>query len=183
MVRPSFPKSIFEFNEWFPAEEACAKFLIDSRWPDGFICPRCGFTEYFWKTSRTLLQCKQCGYQASPTAGTVMHRSKMPLKLWFHAAYLVSTLTPGISATQFQRQMGLSNYETAFTMLHKLRSAMVRQGRDKLSGLVEVDETYIGGPEPGKPGRGAAGKVIVWWGPWISGANMPTGCASRSYRM
>jgi len=85
----------------------------------------------------------------------------MPLKLWFHAAYLVSTLTPGISAVQFQRQIGLQNYETAFTMLHKLRAAMVRQGRDKLSGLVEVDETYVGGKKAGPPGRGALGKVIV----------------------
>ena len=108
-----------------------------------------------------MLQCRTCRYQASPTAGTVMHRSRMPLKLWFHAAYLVATLTPGMSALQFQRQVGLNNYETAFTMLHKLRAAMVRQGRDKLSGLVEVDETYIGGKKPGPPGRGAEGKVIV----------------------
>jgi transposase-like protein len=90
-----------------------------------------------------------------------MHRSKMPLKLWFHAAYLVTTHTPGMSALQFQRQVGLTSYQTAFTMLHKLRAAMVREGRDRLSGVVEVDETYIGGPEPGKTGRGAGGKVIV----------------------
>ena len=161
MPRPNFPHTIFEFEQWFPDEEACAKFLIASRWPDGFVCPRCSGKEYFWLPKRTLLQCKKCGYQASPTAGTVMHRTKQPLKFWFHAAYLVTTLTPGMSALQFQRQVGISNYETAFTMLHKLRSAMVRQGRDKLSALVEADETYIGGPEPGKPGRGAAGKVIV----------------------
>jgi len=81
--------------------------------------------------------------------------------MWFHAAYMVTTLTPGISAVQFQRQMGIASYKTAFLMLHKLRSAMVRQGRYKLSGVVEVDESYIGGPEPGKPGRGALGKVLV----------------------
>ena len=161
MPRPNFPHTIFEFEQWFPDEEACVKFLIASRWPDGFMCPRCAGKEYFWLPKRTLLQCKKCGYQASPTSGTVMHRTKQPLKYWFHAAYLVTTLTPGMSALQFQRQVGISNYETAFTMLHKLRSAMVRQGRDKLSALVEADETYIGGPEPGKPGRGAAGKVIV----------------------
>ncbi len=90
-----------------------------------------------------------------------MHGTKQPLKFWFYAAYLVTTVTPGMSALQFQRQVGIPSYKTAFMMLHKLRSAMVRQGRDKLSGLVEVDETYIGGPEPGKSGRGAAGKVIV----------------------
>jgi transposase-like protein len=161
MPRPSFPKTIFEFNEWFPNEEACAKFLIDSRWPDGFICPRCGGKEYYLIATRRTIECKQCNYQASPTAGTVMHRSKMPLKLWFYAAYLVTTHTPGFSALQFQRQVGLTSYQTAFTMLHKLRSGMVRSGRDKLSGVVEVDETYIGGERPGKTGRGAEGKVIV----------------------
>jgi len=161
MPRPDFPKTIFEFQQWFPDEEACTKFLIQSRWPEGFVCPRCGYNEYFWIDTRKLLECKQCHYQASVTAGTIMHRSKMPLTLWFHAAYLVSTLTPGLSALQFQRQVGLSSYQTAFTMLHKLRAAMVRQNRDRLLGLVEVDETYIGGPEPGKKGRGAGGKVIV----------------------
>jgi len=161
MPRPDFPKTIFEFNQWFPDEESCVKFLIQSRWPDGFICPRCGHNEYFWQNTRELLQCKFCGYQASPTAGTVMHRSKMPLKTWFHAAYLVSTLTPGMSALQFQRQVGISSYKTAFMMFHKLRAAMVRPGRDQLNGLVEVDETYVGGERPGRVGRGALGKVIV----------------------
>lgn len=161
MPRPSFPRTIFEFHEWFSTEEACAKFLIDSRWPDGFVCPRCGGKDYFWLPKRTLLQCKQCGYQASHTAGTVMHRTKQPFRLWFHAAYLVTTLTPGMSALQFQRQVDIPSYKTAFMMLHKLRAAMVRQGRDRLSGLVEVDETYVGGPKKGPPGRGAEGKVIV----------------------
>lgn len=90
-----------------------------------------------------------------------MHRSKMPLRVWFQAAYLVTTHTPGMSALQFQRQMGMSSYQTAFTMLHKLRAAMVRASRDKLSGTVEVDETYVGGEKEGKTGRGALGKVIV----------------------
>lgn len=161
MPRPSFPKTIFEFNQWFPDEESCLKFLIQSRWPDGFVCPRCGFNEYYWKEARNLLQCKKCGYQTSITAGTVMHRSRMPLKYWFHAAYLVTTQTPGMSAVQFARQVGLRNYETAFTMLHKLRAAMVRGGRDRIGGTVEVDETYIGGEKPGPTGRGALGKVIV----------------------
>lgn len=161
MPRPSFPKTIYEFNKWFPDEESCLTFLIQSRWPDGFVCPRCGHSDYYWIPTRKLLQCKNCSYQASVTAGTVMHRSKMPLRLWFHAAYLVTTHTPGMSALQFQRQVGLSSYQTAFTMLHKLRAAMVRAGRDKLSGSVEVDETYIGGKRPGPTGRGALDKVIV----------------------
>lgn len=161
MPRPDYPKTIYEFDEWFPTEESCIKFLIDSRWPNGFICPRCGFTEFYWKSARNLLQCKSCSYQVSPTAGTVMHRSKLPLKAWFRAAYLVTTLTPGMSALQMQRQLGIASYQTAFTMLHKLRAAMVREGRDRLSGIVEVDETYIGGPKSGPRGRGALGKTIV----------------------
>ena len=161
MPRPDFPKTIFEFNQWFPGEVACVQFLIQSRWPDGFVCPRCGYNQYFWQKTRNLLQCKQCAYQTSPTSGTVMHRTKIPLRVWFHAAYLVTTLTPGMSALQFQRQVGLPNYATAFNMLHKLRASMVRTGRSTLNGIVEVDETYIGGKHPGKSGRGAEGKVIV----------------------
>ncbi len=161
MPRPDFPKTLFEFQKWFPNEEACLKFLIQSRWPDGFVCPRCGRKEYYWISTRKLLRCKKCGYDASVTAGTVMHRSKQPLKTWFHAAYLVTTYTPGMSALQFQRQMGLSSYQTAFTMLHKLRAGTVRKGRDKLTGTVEVDESYIGGEKAGKRGRGAENKVLV----------------------
>ncbi len=161
MPRPDFPKTILEFQQQFGTEEACAKYLIESRWPDGFSCPHCAGREYYWKKGRNLLQCKACGYQASVTAGTVMHRSKQPLTLWFWAAYLVTTHTPGMSALQFQRQAGISNYETAFLMLHKLRAAMVKNDRTKLNGVVELDETLIGGSEKGKPGRGAGGKVLV----------------------
>lgn len=161
MPRPDFPKTVFEFNQWFPDEDACTRFMIQSRFPEGFVCPRCNHNEAYWKEPRKLLQCKNCGYQVSATSGTVLHRSKLPLTTWFQAAYQVTTSTPGKSALQFQRQVGLPRYETAFTMLHKLRAAMVRQGRDRISGRVQVDETYIGGGKEGKPGRGAAGKVIV----------------------
>lgn len=161
MTRPDFPKTIFEFQQRFSTEESCLQFLIQSRWPEGFVCPRCGGREHYWKAQRQLLQCKQCSYQSSVTAGTVMHRSRMPLTMWFYAAYLVSTLTPGISAVQLQRQLGLSSYKTVFMMLHKLRAGMVKPGRDRISGVVQVDETYIGGEKPGLRGRGAAGKVIV----------------------
>ncbi|MFC1964716.1 IS1595 family transposase [Chloroflexota bacterium] len=161
MTRPSFPKTIFEFQKQFSTEEECLKFLIQSRWPDGFICPRCGGNDYYWISTRNLLRCKKCNYDASVTSGTIMHRSKMPLTVWFQAAYLATTHTPGISAVQFQRQLGLSSYKTAFTMLHKLRAATVRSDRSKLSGIVEVDETYIGGERKGPTGRGALGKVIV----------------------
>ena len=104
------------------------------------------------------------------TAGTVMHRSKQPLTLWFYAAYLVSTLTPGVSALQFQKQFGIKRYETAFQMLHKLRAALVAPERERLRGLVEVDDGYVGGKEPGHPGRGTESKATIivavevrWW--------------------
>ncbi len=161
MPRPDFPKNVFEFQQQFSTEEACLDFMIRSRWPDGFICPRCNQQDYYWKAQRKLLQCKKCGYQSSATAGTVMHRSKMPLIMWFQAAYLVTTYTPGMSALQFQRQMGLSSYQTAYMMLHKLRAAMVRVGMNRVDGIMQVDEVYIGGEKPGLRGRGASGKVIV----------------------
>ena len=161
MPRPDFPKNIFEFQKRFSTEEACLEFLIQSRWTEGFICPKCGHNEYYWMKERKLLQCQKCRHQTSVTAGTVMHRTKQPLTLWFYAAYLVTTHTPGMSALQFQRQVGLSNYETAFGILHKLRSGMVSQGRGRISGVIQADETYIGGAQPGLRGRVASGKVIV----------------------
>ena len=98
MPRPDFPRTVLEFQRQFRTEETCLQYLIDSRWPDGFVCPRCGWREAYWKARRKLFQCKQCSYQTSVTAGTVLHRSKMPLPHWFWAAYLVTTHTPGLSA-------------------------------------------------------------------------------------
>jgi len=97
------------------------------------------------------------------TAGTVLHRTHVPLRLWFAAAYLITTHTPGFSAVQLQRQLGLSRYETAWAMLHKLRRAMLRPERDRLSGVVEVDEAYVGGVEAGRSSgrRRASRKSIV----------------------
>ena len=160
MPRPDFPKTILDFQRQFSTDDACLRYLIDSRWPDGFVCPRCRWREAYWKAPRKLFQCKACGYQASVTAGTVLHRSKMPLVQWFWAAYLVTTHTPGLSALQFARQMDLG-YETAFQMLHKLRAAMVKEGQERLRGIVEVDEAYLGGERAGKAGRGAHGKMLV----------------------
>jgi len=149
-----------DFQKRFATEDACLEYLIASRWLDGFVCSRCESTDAWWKSSRRLFECKACHHQASVTAGTVMHRSRMPLGLWFWAAYLVTTHTPGLSALQFARQLDL-HYETAFQLLHKLRAAMVREGREPLRGTVEVDEAYIGGARSGKGGRGAYGKVLV----------------------
>lgn len=161
MPRPSFPRTLAEFQSLFSQEAACAQYLAESRWPDGFCCPRCGHPDAYVLPRRWLWQCKGCGRQTSTTAGTVLHRTRVPLTQWFRAAYLVSTLTPGLSAVQLQRQLGLGTYETAWTMIHRLRRAMLRPERDQLTGPVEVDESFIGGPRSGKRGRGAAGKVLV----------------------
>lgn len=145
MSRPDFPRTFAAFQSRFPGEAECCAYLLASRWPDGFFCPACGHDTATTLRSRALLQCRTCRRQTSVTAGTVLHRTHLPLTLWFTAAYLVTTHTPGFSAVQLQRQLGLSRYETAWAMLQKLRRAMVRPERDRLRGTVEVDETYVGG--------------------------------------
>ena len=134
MARPAFPGSIVEFQRLFPDEDACRAYLFVSRWPEGFRCPRCAAGERGLEQRRHLWQCKRCGHQASVTAGTVMHKTRTPLTLWFWAAYLVSTHTPGISAVQLRRQLAISRYETAWMILHKLRRAMVAPEREPLTG-------------------------------------------------
>jgi transposase-like protein len=163
MARPDFPRSLAEFQGRFATEEDCRRYLVACRWPDGFHCPRCGEPDAYELAGRELLQCRSCRHQASATAGTVLHRTRVPLRLWFAAAYLVTTHTPGFSAVQLQRQLGLARYETAWTMLHKLRRAMIRPERDRLSGVVEVDEAYVGGVEEGRRGgrRRDSSKSIV----------------------
>ncbi len=161
MGRPDFPTSFAEFQRRFCTDEACICFLAQSRWPDGFICPRCSGKEAFRLRRRGLYQCKSCGYQVSVTAGTVMHRTRTPLVQWFRAVYLMTTLTPGISALQLQRQLGLVSYQTAWTMLHKLRRATVNPDREKLRGPVEVDDAYVGGKEEDVIGRQVETKTPI----------------------
>ena len=150
MARPSFPHSIVEFQGRFPDEAACRAYLFESRWPDGYRCSHCGGGEVGTEHRRHLWQCKRCGHQTSVTAGTVMHKTRTPLTLWFWAAYLVATHTPGISAVQLQRQLAISRYETAWLILQKLRRAMVAPEREPLTGEVEVDETLVGGRREGR---------------------------------
>ena len=141
-------------------EQACLDYLLECRWPEGCACPRCGGRDAYPIVARRLWQCVQCRYQVSVTAGTVMHKTRLSLRLWFWAAYLMATGTPGMSARQLQRQLALSRYDTAWTMLHKLRRAMDAPDRGLLSGEVEVDEFEIGGVEQGRSsGRSAVAKA------------------------
>ena len=155
-----------EFQRLFPGDAACAEYLEKVRWGDGFVCPHCGVTgEPFRISTRPgVLACRNCRRQTGLTVGTVMERSHTPLSTWFWAAYLVASQTQGMSAVQFQRQLGLTRYETAFQILHKLRAGMVRPHQDRIGGRanehVEVDETWIGGRTRGE-GRGVHHKVLV----------------------
>jgi transposase-like protein len=148
----------------FPDEESCAHYLEDVRWPDGFICQYCGWQcePYRFENRPGVLRCSNCQRDTSLTADTVMERTHTPLSVWFWGAYLVTSLTPGMSATQFQRQLGLKRYETAFQILHKLRAGMIRPDRDRIGGdwPVEMDEVWIGGRTRGE-GRGEHHKTLV----------------------
>lgn len=157
----TFPRSQFEFHRMFDHEGACVEHMVSVRWPEGFECQDCGSDKAYWVEDRRALKCAKCGEWTYLTEGTVMEKSKTPLCTWFLGGYLMTTMTPGISAVQFQRQAGINRYETAFQMLHKLRAAMVSPERTRLHGVVEVDETFIGGEKEGKRGRGAWGKALV----------------------
>lgn len=156
-----YPGDLTEFDEWFPDESACLRFLEQLRWPDGFTCPRCGEDGKPWRTSRGRLVCPSCRKQVTVTAGTLFHRTRKPLKLWFRAAWEITSQKYGANALGLQRVLGLGSYHTAWEWLHKFRRAMVRPGRSRLSGLVEVDETYVGGPDAGATGRETIKKAIV----------------------
>jgi len=156
-----YPKTVLEFGGWFSSEQACREYLFRLRWPEGFRCPRCG-GENAWTMSRGVYWCPQCDCQTSLTAGTLFQDTRKPLRVWFQAMWEVTNHKHGVSALGLQRALGLGSYHTAWTWLHRLRRAMVRPGRDRLAGTVEVDETFFGGPRPGKRGRGAAGKVLVF---------------------
>jgi len=155
-----YPTDLMEFEEQFSTEEACRDYLIQLRWPEGYVCPRCGGRDA-WQTRRHLWVCRRCEYQLSVTAGTLFQDTHKPLRLWFRAMWHVTNQKQGASALGVQRVLGLKSYPTAWSWLHKLRRAMVRPGRDRLAGAVEVDETYGGGLREGKRGRGSEGKALV----------------------
>ena len=150
-----------EFVKSFATEKQCRDYLVKLRWPEGFRCPKCGSSEY-WTTSGILFECQDCSRQTSVIAGTIFQDTRTPLKTWFTAIWWITTQKSGASAEGLQQVLGLKSYETAWAWLHKIRKAMVRRERAKLSGTVEVDECYIGGEEHSKSrGRGTGNKVLV----------------------
>lgn len=156
-----YPKTLNELENRFHTDDACRAYLYSLRWPNGFVCPRCGQAKA-WQMSSAVYWCTSCSYKASVTAGTIFERTRKPLTIWFRVIWWITSQKYGASAKGLQRMLGLGSYETAWTWLHKLRRAMVRQGRDRLSGIIEVDETFIGGEKHGgKRGRGASGKALV----------------------
>ena len=155
-----YPADMDDFQKMFPTEEACVGYLRNTRWPEGYVC-RCKSTRH-WLSGRGLMICRDCGYEASVTAGTLFQDTRKPLRLWFQAMWYVVNQKNGVSALGLQKALGLKTYQTAWAWLHKLRRAMVRPGREKLSGLVEVNEAFIGGERSGKRGRGAAGKSLIF---------------------
>lgn len=155
-----YPVNVLDFQDLFPTNEACYHYLCGLRWPDGFRCPSCEHDDA-WTLKKGKLRCKSCRRDVSITAGTIFEKTRTPLRLWFHAAWYIVNQKNGVSALGLQKVLGLKSYETTWTWLHKFRTAMVRPGRDRLHGTVEIDETLIGGPRPGKHGRGASGKALV----------------------
>ena len=159
-MEEDFPTTLPEFESRFSTETACREYLVKLRWPQGFVCPRCTARET-WLTVRGLMVCRKCQFQVSVTAGTIFQDTRKPLMLWFRAIWWVTCQKNGASALGIQRILGFGSYETAWTWLHKLRRAMIRPDRERLAGRIEVDETFIGGLEEGRRGRGIERKALV----------------------
>ena len=155
-----YPRTVAELEERFSSEAACAEYLASLRWPDGFACPACGGRNA-WRTGRLLRHCAGCGVQTSITSGTLFHRTRKPLTLRFRVVWHIVSRKYGGNALGLMRELEFGRYETAWQWLHKLRRAMVGPDRDRLSGLVQADETYLGPARSGKRGRGAEGKTMV----------------------
>jgi len=156
-----YPRNRLEFDEFFPDERACLPYLERLRWPEGFVCPGCEWSAEPWRSSDGLLVCRECERRTSVLSGTIFHRTRSPLRTWFMAAWQITSQKYGANALGLQRDLGLGSYQTAWAWLHKFRRAMVRPGRDRLDGIVEVDEAYVGGVEEGAVGRRTERKAIV----------------------
>lgn len=155
-----YPRNFEEFLDWFSTEENCSAYLEWIRWPSGFVCPKCDSTKA-WRTDRGLWYCERCQRQSSVTVGTVFEDSRKPLRLWFHVMWLMMAQKTGLSARNLCDTYEFGSYQTAWGWLQKLRSVMIRIGRERLAGRVEVDEAYVGGQKEGTRGRGAESKTLV----------------------
>ena len=160
MGREDYPEDFEQFITRFATEQDCYDYIVSLRWPQGFVCPRCD-SDRSWTSKRSLLICIECGHQTSITAKTTFQGTRKSLRLWFHVMWWMMSQKTGASAKNLQHTMGFKRYETAWTWLHKLRYAMIRPGRDRLKGTVEVDETFIGGTEEDVKGRKTATKSLV----------------------
>ena len=161
-----YPRNWNEFLDWFSSEEACLVYLESLRWPNGFVCPACGVADDPYRSSRSRLMCRHCKYQGSVTAGTIFDKTRTSLRVWLAAAWYVTNQKVGVSALGLKLVLGLGSYETAWTMLHRFRKAMVRPDRDLLRGEVEVDATYLAisdrdAPPAGPPIQGKTRKILV----------------------
>jgi transposase-like protein len=160
MAGRHYPRSTGEFQAWFGTDADCLDFLAWLRWPESFVCPRCGHPGG-WPLADGRYKCAGCGARTAVTAGTLFDRRRTPLTVWFTACWMFAAQKDGVSALSLQRALEIGSYQTAWAMLHRLRSVLVRPGRDRLSGVVEVDETFLGGEEPGLRGGRAKGKKTL----------------------
>src|SRR4051794_21112033 len=161
MLPDDLPEDMPSFLVRFGTDGQCRESLFKARWPEGFRCAACGHDDAYTLKTKIVYECVACRKQHSLLAGTIFEQTKTGLSRWFLAIHLVTSSKGGIAATELRRQPGLGSYGTAWTWLHKIRKAMVRPDRQPLAGRVEADETRVGGPRPGKRGRGAAGKALV----------------------
>jgi len=139
-----YPGTWEQFLDWFPDEASCRAYLEQLRWPQGFVCPRCGERSDAYRVSRARLMCQHCRYQCTATAGTIFDKTRTSLRSWFAAVWYIVNQKQGVTALGLQRVLGIGSYQTAWMMLHRLRRAMVRPGRERLCGVVEVDEAFVG---------------------------------------
>jgi len=155
-----YPANQMEFEKMFKTEQDCIDYLVDLRWPDGFVCPQCGSIR-FWKKNKGRYECSDCHKETTVINNTMFHKTTKPLSIWFRAIWWMVAQKNGVSAKGLQKVLGLGSYQTAWTWLHKFRRLMVLSGRSKLHGSVEVDEVLVGGKTHGKRGRGAEGKSLI----------------------
>jgi transposase-like protein len=176
LIAEDFPSTLPEFEEKFGTEEQCRALVTKLRWPEGFVCPACQGRAGYRRSTRDVFQCP-CGHQTSLTAGTVFQGTRK--RLWFKAMFLMTAQKSGLSAKTLQRLMGFGSYQTAWSWLHKLRKAMVRPGRPKLTNRVEVDEAFVGGVVEGARGRGNPNPLVVAAVERVDGTGAPRPALGR----